>query len=154
MVRYWRILREHPQPVRFLVAKSLVAARLSRMFRIQRPGYVLRFHPTNLACQFWVDPQLRLDDIRFVLAYVKAGDTVIDVGANIGDLVLAASRSVGEKGHVFAVEPHPRIASYLSDNLRINDISNVQLHVCAAGDCVGEVQFTDSRWDDMNRVGE
>jgi len=37
--------------------------------------------------------------------FIEEGDTVIDIGANIGTTVLSLSKKVGEKGKVLAFEP-------------------------------------------------
>lgn len=42
-----------------------------------------------------------------LLRLLKAGDTVIDAGANAGLFTVMASSLVGESGRVIAVEPDP-----------------------------------------------
>ena len=37
--------------------------------------------------------------------FISEGDTIIDVGANIGTTVLPASKKVGQNGKVIAFEP-------------------------------------------------
>jgi FkbM family methyltransferase len=121
---------------------------------IQQHAYRLRFHPSNLAEQLWVKPSSRRDALEFFWAYLKPGDKVIDVGANIGDTVLTASACVGSKGWVWAIEPHPRIFRFLRANLALNHVRNVEATNSAAGEFSGTVSFTDDRRDDMNRVGD
>jgi FkbM family methyltransferase len=53
------------------------------------------------------------------------GDTVIDVGANIGYDTLLAAFCVGSTGHVFAVEASPSMFRELQANLTLNHVSNV-----------------------------
>jgi len=48
---------------------------------------------------------------------LKPGDSVIDVGANIGTLTLALADIVGEEGHVTAFEPQPETAELLQRNV-------------------------------------
>jgi FkbM family methyltransferase len=127
---------------------------LCRLLIIQQRGYQLRFHPSNLAEQLWVKPWSRKDALEFFRAYLKPGDKVIDVGANIGDTVLTASLSVTSEGWVWAIEPHPRTFRFLKANLALNHVTNVEAINCAAGDMSGVVGFTDDRRDDMNRVGD
>lgn len=49
---------------------------------------------------------------------VHAGDTAIDIGANLGYYARTLSRLAGGAGRVYAVEPVPPILSVLRRNLR------------------------------------
>jgi len=125
---------------------------LCRLFTIRQRGYHLRFHPSNLSSQLWIDPEERQEALRFFRDYLKLGDRVVDVGANIGDTVLTAATQVGIAGHVTGFEPHPRTFRFLQDNIQLNRAANVELINCAVGASAGIVRFSDNRRDDMNRV--
>ena len=153
MKRYLDILRKHRHPVRFVVARLLVLTGLCRLFTIPQRGYRLRFHPANLPTCLWIEPSCREEPLEFFHAYLKPGDKVVDVGANVGDTVLTASVQVGSAGHVFGVEAHPRTYRFLQGNVRLNKVTNVTLFNSAAGEKEGLVRFSDSRYDDMNQVG-
>ncbi len=153
VIRRINILRAHKKPLRFLLARLLVKSGLCRFFTIQQNGYRLRFQPSNLSEQLWVFPQTREEPLEFFRAYLKPGDSVIDVGANIGDTVLTSAIQVGPHGMVWALEPHPRTYHFLLSNLKLNHVHNVEAINCAAGETFGEVAFSDDRRDDMNRVG-
>lgn len=56
---------------------------------------------------------------------INEGDTVIDVGANIGFFSLLMSKLVSKKGKVYCFEPSGSIFNKLKDNLNINNITNV-----------------------------
>jgi len=58
--------------------------------------------------------------IDALLAFVKPGDTVIDVGAQIGDTSVPMGLAVGPKGCVFAFEPNPSTHEVLRVNARLN----------------------------------
>ena len=53
-------------------------------------------------------------------------NTVVDVGANIGDLTVPMSRMVGDSGRVYALESNPEIFNVLCANLALNSIFNVK----------------------------
>jgi FkbM family methyltransferase len=142
------------RPFRFLLARLLVKSGLCRLLIIQQRGYRLRFYPSNLTEQLWIEPQLREADLNLFRLYLKPGDKVIDVGANIGDISLTASVCVGVDGRVWAIEPHPRIFHFLKANLALNYASNVEALNFAAGETSGDVTFTNDRRDDMNRIGD
>jgi FkbM family methyltransferase len=57
---------------------------------------------------------------KYLLRNVRAGQTVIDVGANIGYFTVLLGILVGPTGQVIAYEPHPLLCSVLLDNLAIN----------------------------------
>lgn len=150
--RYLTILRRHRHPVRFTIARLLVSTGLCRLLTIPQRGYRIRFHPANLPTNLWIDPSYREEALSFFQAYLKPGDRVIDVGANVGDTVLTSALKVGKNGHVTGVEAHPRTFKFLTDNIAMNKAANVSLIHSAVGDAQGTVQFSDSRYDDMNHV--
>jgi FkbM family methyltransferase len=66
-------------------------------------------------------------ETQVVMREVKAGDTVLDIGANIGYYTLHFAQLVGEQGHVFAFEPDPDNFVLLAKNVEINGYRNVTL---------------------------
>jgi FkbM family methyltransferase len=48
---------------------------------------------------------------------LDAGETAIDIGANIGQMSSLMSRKVGEKGKVLSFEPHPKVFAELAANI-------------------------------------
>ena len=75
---------------------------------------------------------------RVIKKYVAAGDTVYDIGANIGFVSLSLSKQVGSKGRVVAFEPVPKNLTRLRENIKLNNISNIQVFESAVSDCSGE----------------
>ena len=123
-----------------------------RFFTIAQQGYRLRFHHSNVAMYRWIAPMEQNEDLEFFRAYLKPGDTVVDVGANIGETVLTESLAVVSSGRVIAFEPHPRTFRFFSQNLELNQIRNVEAHNIGLGERPGTVTFSDNKRDDMNRV--
>lgn len=89
--------------------------------QIQLNGVVLRFASN------W-------DLIGVVESYVlnvygcdrlQPGSNVLDVGAGIGDFSILASRKVGPRGRVIAIEPNPEDYAVLIRNLEVNGCGNV-----------------------------
>lgn len=152
MKNYYRLLRNHRYPARFLMAKLLMLTGACRLFTILQPGYRLRFHHSNVAMYRWIAPLDQNEDLEFFRAYLKPGDTVVDVGANIGETVLTESLAVGPSGRVVAFEPHPRTFRFLRENLDLNQVRNVETHNVGLGEKPGTVSFSDNKRDDMNRV--
>jgi len=65
-------------------------------------------------------------------ALVKPGDTVLDIGANIGAHTLGLARSVGAKGKVFAFEPADFAFQKLLRNLALNPELEQRTHASQA----------------------
>src|SRR5262245_38953169 len=65
---------------------------------------------------------------------LRPGDTVLDVGANIGQYTLLAGTKVGSSGKVFAVEPGTAARSLLERSISLNGLKNVSVLPIAAWD--------------------
>ena len=142
------------RPVRFILSRLLWASRLCKLFVIERENFKLRFFPTALSASYWVNNKERDEDERFISKYLRSGDVMIDVGANIGALSLAGAAVVGESGRVFAIEAHPRTFRYLDKNIKLNQFKNIKLINSAIGASPGVVSFADIRSDDQNAIAE
>ncbi len=72
---------------------------------------------------------------------VRQGDTVIDIGANIGYFTLLFARLVGPRGQVFAFEPEPINFELLRRNVELNGYCNVTLVPKAVSDASGTARL-------------
>jgi FkbM family methyltransferase len=70
---------------------------------------------------------------RMLDSLLHPGDTVVDVGANIGYNTFYAAHRVGPSGRVYAVEPAQDNLSVLYANLFANNLRNVFVLPYAAG---------------------
>ena len=77
---------------------------------------------------------------RYFAGIIRDGDVVYDVGANKGQMTLIFSRLVG-RGSVLSFEPSLAERKYLTENLRLNRISNVRVVEAAASDSAGTATF-------------
>ena len=78
---------------------------------------------------------------NFIKTKINPGDTVLDIGANIGYFSVLFSEWVGRKGKVFAFEPEDINYHLLDKNLRINKCKNVILEKKAISDKEGRVKL-------------
>jgi FkbM family methyltransferase len=123
------------------------------MLAIPRSGYRLRFYPTALSASLWHRPDARSHEEALLRALLRPGDTVVDVGANIGTLTLCAAKLVGSHGSVYSFEAHPRTFRFLCGNLRINRVGNVTPFNLACGDGAAPTACLSSRRsDDQNSI--
>lgn len=73
-----------------------------------------------------------------LLQRAGVGDTVVDIGANIGWFSLQLARRVGPAGRVYAFEPEPGNHRRLCANARANGLGWIEPHAVALGDRPGQ----------------
>jgi FkbM family methyltransferase len=150
---YIRTLREQDKPFRYLISRLLWKTHLSRPFMIRKGAYKLRFYSSSASASCWYDPLIYKGDENFFEIYLKRGDTVIDVGANIGVLTLKAAAIVGDGGKVFSIEAHPTTFRYLRGNVCLNHFGNIEVFNVAVGNKRGVVEISDRKTSDVeNRI--
>lgn len=71
------------------------------------------------------------------------GDTILDIGAGMGEDTWVFSCAVGQSGRVIAVEAHPTTYQILKDFIRYNHLTNVAPYFGAASSNSGEAIITD-----------
>ena len=93
-------------------------------------------------------------EVAMMRRFVTTGATVVDVGANIGDLTVPLAGMVGDAGRVYAFESHPEVFNVLCSNLALNGIRNtmpVRAFVASSdevdtGSAWGKHAFVGDRW--------
>ena len=73
------------------------------------------------------------EELKTLKQIIKEGDTVIDVGANIGFYTLFFRKLVGKNGKVIAFEPEPNNFIILKKNIEVNKFENVIFYNKAVG---------------------
>jgi FkbM family methyltransferase len=73
----------------------------------------------------------------------EKGETVIDVGAGVGEEVLPLAQLVGDSGAVHAIEANPRTFRVLKELVAANKFSQVRVHQVAISNTVGFTQIED-----------
>jgi len=71
----------------------------------------------------------------------RDGDTILDVGANIGVYAVMQGKRAGAR--VLALEPSPTTFRRLAKNVALNDLKNVETFQCALGTKSGNAGFVD-----------
>lgn len=80
-------------------------------------------------------------ETRFLRRFIRTGDVVVDIGANVGYFTLLASSAVGRTGCVYSFEPVPANFELLTANVALNGLRNVSAVAAAAGRAVGVASF-------------
>mgnify|MGYP000061752300 CR=1 FL=1 len=66
------------------------------------------------------------------------GDVFIDIGANIGFFTIIAAQKFN---NVLSFEPTPISLSHLRDNIKLNEIENIEIFECALSDKLGRLNL-------------
>ncbi|GAA4318171.1 FkbM family methyltransferase [Compostibacter hankyongensis] len=85
---------------------------------------------------------------------VQEGDTVLDIGSNLGEVLLNFARRTGKNGRVYGFEPHPVTFNKLKRNVELNPFSCISLFNLGLSDRKGSFSMAvpDERNTGMNRI--
>jgi FkbM family methyltransferase len=86
-------------------------------------------------------------EVEMFRAYVRAGDVVVDVGANIGCHTVPLAQMVGESGRVYAFEPQRWPFMLLCANAMNNGLLNVHPYQCGVGAECGTIDVPEMPLD-------
>lgn len=64
--------------------------------------------------------------VKVLKRLLKSGDTVLDIGANVGYIALEMAKHIGASGKVFAFEPDTKNFALLKRNLDLNPDCNIE----------------------------
>jgi FkbM family methyltransferase len=113
--------------------------RLDAVTKVEIPGMDILGFELHSKPDIWISDPIRRGEIfdshvlRALRKLIQPGDSLLDIGANIGWFSVIGSRLVGSTGHVWAVEPEPCNVGILRRNLRRNKCANVEVLPIAAG---------------------
>lgn len=108
------------------------------IFRLAHPLYEKAF-PIYRAFYSFYKGRCDRRERRLLSSLIEPGDTVVDVGANIGFYSSFFSRLVGPEGTVHAFEPDPVNYSHLQK--AVGSMSNVRPCNAAVGEKSGKIQL-------------
>jgi FkbM family methyltransferase len=115
---YWNLLS-------FLGVSSFV-------YPLNDLGLKIKLNPNdNDVGKFVFNGTYEAETILFLSKFIKRGDIVMDIGANIGLFTLYLSSLVGNKGEVHSFEPSRREFLLLCENVQLNNLENVFLNQLA-----------------------
>lgn len=81
------------------------------------------------------------EDMAFALHYLRPGDLMVDVGANVGSYTVLAAGAAGAR--VIACEPVPTTFAALATNVAVNALGDrVELQPVGVGASAGELVMT------------
>jgi FkbM family methyltransferase len=92
------------------------------------------------------------DTIHLFRALIKPGDTVLDLGANVGVYSISAAQRVGATGKVFSIEPSKKTFSFLNNSAK--QFENIHAINCAVSDIRGKGILEHSNDPELMRLRE
>jgi len=135
---HWPLSRGRGLPVR--LSPALDALGIVQPVRVEmEPQVSLLLNPVDL-----VDRRLLLrgkwqDSVwEMVSSHLPPSGVFVDVGAHIGIFSLRAAKQMGAQGQVIAVEPNPRTAQRLRDNVEASGWTNIRVEEVACGASLGK----------------
>ena len=111
-----------------------------------RGGFCIEVDPTDFVQRtIYVSREWEPETAAAICANLRAGDTFVDVGANVGYFSLLASAIVGPIGTVLAFEPNPVTFQSLAHNIELNRCTNVKAIPVGLANEVGVARFYTDR---------
>ena len=110
---------------------------------VEREGVKFRLNLDDNPIEWGIAlmPHYEGAEIQFLRDGLKAGDTMVDIGANVGIYALSLASAVGPTGKVVAVEADPVALGRVQENARLNAFPQLSVIGVAAGDREGEARF-------------
>jgi FkbM family methyltransferase len=140
-----------PAAAFFLLQKRLGRATI----RVRRQGQVLHIGAGNGQGAWQAISGLEYEpELRQLLARIRPGDVIIDIGANVGSYTLRCARRTGPGGRVIAIEAMAANAALLERNIAANGLKNVRVVACAIGDKPGRVALYSKGHSSSTRLSE
>lgn len=104
--------------------------------RLEGDTFDFHFYPFSIQGYF------EFRSVAIALALAGQGDTIIEIGANVGTETVSFSDVVGADGIVHAFEPLPNNADWIRHAARVSRHGNIIVHECALGDTNERRSFT------------
>ena len=115
---------------------------------------ILGINLSGLAVKFYVKnpDELRLVEsvtgdegekkvIESLISFLKYGDVVYDIGANIGVYSAILAKAIGSNGKIIAFEPEKRSMVRLKENIKLNKLDNIIVINKALGEEAGTLKL-------------
>lgn len=154
-------LRHFPYPrgkgilLRHLVIPLLPPKGIEFILSVPEGGSVRVGYRETLGLSSLLYGTFEKGELEFVSQYLQPGNTVMDIGSNIGFFSVVMGRAIGKTGVVFAFDPVPANIARLKSNLKENGISAAAVYELALGSANGQMELKmsdDTAYASMHRV--
>lgn len=131
------------QRVRQVIYPYRIASKDNHVFTVRsQTGSLFRNNTCETsAYPFSVHGYLVWRNWAIAQCIVSEGDTIIEIGANIGTETIGFVDMVGPRGKVYAFEPNPECVRSIKKQIELNRFHNLEVLEVAVGDVEQEVHF-------------
>jgi len=150
---YLRHAPEHPGRWRLIdpavrLAPALRSVTAPMVIRV-REGFAMQIDGSSQTGRMlYATGEYESETSLLIQRLLRPGDTMVDVGANIGYFTILGARAVGVRGRVAAFEPMPHVRQRLERNIALNRLTNVVVRSEALSDTPGLSTFYAGPVDD------
>tara|TARA_B110001454_G_scaffold77216_1_gene74805 strand:- start:2074 stop:2919 length:846 start_codon:yes stop_codon:yes gene_type:complete len=140
-----KFLRLIPRPIQKFIGYSFLGTKLVRWFKTSDSkkafdidnGLKIYLELSNpLTWDLVLGKDVEKDVKEQFLQNINVGDTVIDVGAHIGEYTLLGAKLSGSTGTVISIEPDHDTVKSLKENINLNNFKNCKVFEKAIGEKV------------------
>jgi len=117
---------------------ELVTREPERWMTVHGVSLLTNIHDRGIGTQLFLQGGYASARVSEIRGLVREGDTVIDIGANIGYFTVLLANLVGPKGKVYAFEPDPRNFHLLQRTIKRNGWAHVFAEQKAVSNKIGE----------------
>ena len=93
------------------------------------------------------------EEAEVLCQIAQPGQTVVEVGANIGSLTVPLAQRIGPSGRLIAFEPQRLVFQTLCANLALNSLTNAEAHWAGLSDKAGTLTIPDLAPDQAYNFG-
>lgn len=150
---YLRHAPDHPGRWRLIdpavrLAPALRAVTNPMVIRV-REGFAMQIDGSSQTGRMlYATGEYESETSLLIQRLLRPGDTMLDVGANIGYFTILGARAAGVRGRVVAFEPMPQVRQRLERNIALNRVTNVVVRSEALSDTPGPSTFYAGPADD------
>ena len=120
--------------------KASFKRKIARRVTKEYPNSIIKFDlERDGVIEFakWENPlaiaiNITQSDVDFFRKFIKKGDFVIDIGANIGDTTVPMALAAGKEGATLGFDPNPYVYKILEANAALNPDKTNIIPVCSA----------------------
>jgi FkbM family methyltransferase len=87
-------------------------------------------------------------EMNFLLRYLRAEDSCIDIGANVGIYTILAASKI-KSGSIYSFEALPKNFNRLEENIKLNQFQQVKPYAIAVSDSTGNIALNLAEGDSM-----
>ncbi len=122
------------------IGKRLIFSGLTGPLDLETWGVKTRIDPRRNVTEkrlMFSPSRFELEERDMLRRELKAGDTFVDIGANVGAYSLWVGPLVGPGGKIVAIEPQPSVLARLRANFALNPEFKAHVFSCGAGEANG-----------------